>query len=267
MRDVLLILLVLQFVVIALPAQSPGYVYIEAEPSRPFYLRTRDSLYNSAEGNYMILAPLRKMVGELIVGFPGSAAAFSFTLKDTSIEQGLVLRDLKDEGWRLYDFRKNELVNVRRLGRKTNELAGLVRRNDAFAVRLSEVVNDSIILFYQPGPKGLVEAQEPVIVEVVKPADSVLPVSNIRRVSKMDLGKRWLILYEERTGDRRDTISVEIDKPERVRKPAKRAVTYFSKGAPMGQTVVYEQVFYRGILPGNKLRRFSKAGQCPYGSG
>jgi len=142
-------------------AQSSGYLYIESEPSRPFYLRTHDSLYSSSNGNYLILAPLRNMVGEIIVGFPGSPAALSFMLKDTSAEQGLILRDLKEEGWRLYDFQKNELVNVRRLGRQASELKGLARRNDAFAVRLSQVVNDSIILYYNPAiqPQVKVENQ------------------------------------------------------------------------------------------------------------
>jgi len=265
MKEVLLILLVLQILPAVPRAQEPGYLYIEAEPSRPFYLRTRDSLYSSSQGNYLILAPLRKMVGEVIVGFPGSSAAFSFTIKDTTAEQGLLLRDLKEEGWRLVDFRRNELLNVRRLGRQANELATMTRRNDAFALRLSQVVNDSIILYSQPSVKGPALVARPAGKPAVQPDSlqqpaSVVPVSRVRRLSKMDLGTRWLLLYEERTGDHRDTISVEIDKPERQKKPAKRSVTIHLKAAPSGQTGIYEQVFYRINLSWNQLRRLSEAG-------
>ncbi|ULQ52867.1 hypothetical protein [Flavihumibacter fluvii] len=250
-------------------AQSSGYLYIESEPSRPFYLRTRDSLYSSAAGNYLILAPLKNVTGEIIVGFPGSQAAFSFTLKDTSLEQGLILRDQKEEGWRLYDFRKNELVNVRRMGRQANELNAMVRRNDAFAVRLSQVVNDSIILYYQPAGTtvlpgtNLVKQLPAKAAESPKPAP-LKPPSGVRRLSKLDMGNRWLILYEEREGETRDTIRVEIDKPVQKKKAVKGAKAGISAIPAVDLFSQYEQVFYRSNLSRNKLRRVSKAGECPY---
>ena len=264
-------------------AQSPGYLYIESEPSRPFYLRTADSLYNSAAGNYLILAPLRNMVGEVIVGFPGTSAAFSFSLKDTSVEQGLILRDLKEEGWRLYDFRKNELVNVRRLGRQANELNGMLRRKDAFAVRLSQVVNDSIILYYKPVVTDLAKSNNPVKAVVVQNTVTPAPVEpakpfpaatlpaktlpGIRRLSKMDLGNRWLLQFESREGAQVDTIQVEIDKPVRKKKSGKLAARHISASSVGALFSHDEQVFYRSHLPGNKLRWLPKAGECTYGAG
>lgn len=148
MKYLLLILGVFFYPEIAMP-QSSGFIYIESEPPRPFYLRTIDSLYVSSTGNYIILAPLGQLKGDIIVGFPGrQQAAFVFTLPDTITDRGLVLKDMRQEGWRLVDWRNNEPLITRRLGRQEDEYAGMYRRSDAFALRLSQVVNDSSVLFY-----------------------------------------------------------------------------------------------------------------------
>lgn len=272
MRNHILFLLLIVFFTCTGEVQSQGFLYIEAEPSRPFYIRTHDSLYSSSTGNYIILAPLRKMAGEIIVGFPGASAAFSFTLKDTTAEQGLILRDLREEGWRLYDFRKNELINVRRLGRQANELNGMVRRNDAFAIRLSQVVNDSIILYYKPGGQVLAKADNVVKPEPPRPVEPVKlspakPMPLIRRLSKLDLGSRWLMQYESREGGKLDTIQVEIDKPVKGKKQPKTTASHISASHSRNLFSQYEQVFYRGRLPGNQLRWFPEAAECAYSTG
>jgi hypothetical protein len=140
-------------------AQSSGYLYIESDPPRDFYLRTRDSLFTSSPGGYLILAPLGAVTGDIIVGFPGrQQAAFVFTVKDTTVEKGLLLKDMQAEGWRLIDWQKNEPMNVRRLGRQENEQSTMIRRSDPFALRLSQVVNDTAILYYSAVEKQAVTA-------------------------------------------------------------------------------------------------------------
>jgi hypothetical protein len=272
MRNQVLLLLLTIFFTGVVRAQSGGYLYIESEPSRPFYIRTHDSLYSSSPGNYIILAPLRKMTGEIIVGFPGAAAAFSFTLKDTTTEQGLILRDLREEGWRLYDFRKNELINVRRLGRQANELNGLVRRNDAFALRLSQVVNDSIILYYKPAGQVVTKAENTIKPGLERPKEPVQPAPDkplprVRRLSKLDLGSRWLMQYESREGQQVDTIQVEIDKPVKAKKLPKTTASHISASHSRDLFSQYEQVFHRGRLPRNQLRWFPEAAECAYCAG
>ena len=203
-------------------AQTPAYIYMESEPSRPFYLRTADSLYSSAPGNYLILAPLGRLKGEIIVGFPGKQqAAFVFTLPDTVTDRGLVLRDMQDQGWRLVDWRKNEPLFTRRLGRQEDEFAGMYRRSDAFALRLSQVVNDSSILFYTQVRPGTVEARsgsaakagkKKVQVGAGAPLGAVRPLSEVKLISKTDTGNHWLLVYEVKEGDTIDRVEVEIEK-------------------------------------------------------
>lgn len=133
-----------------LRAQDGGYLYLEADPSLPFYIRTTDSLVLSSSGNFLILAPLRHWTGDIVVGLQGQPQpVFQFTIKDTLIEAAYLLKNSAD-GWRLIDVRKNENVTIRRLGRNEQQFVNLKKRSDAFALRLSQAVNDSSILYYQP---------------------------------------------------------------------------------------------------------------------
>jgi hypothetical protein len=134
-----------------LMAQDSGYLYIESENSQPFYIRTQDSLYMSAPEGYLILAPLKQIKGDLILGFPGqAAAAFVFSIGSSSWEKGFVLRDMKQEGWRLYDYKEEEMVNIRRLGKTEDRYVGMRKRTDPFAMRLAQLVNDTAVLYYRP---------------------------------------------------------------------------------------------------------------------
>lgn len=133
-----------------LRAQDGGYLYLESDPSLPFYIRTSDSLVLSSPGNFLILAPLRHWTGDIVVGLQGQPQpVFQFAIKDTLVEAAYLLKNSTD-GWRLIDVQKNENVTIRRLGRNEQQFANLMKRSDAFALRLSQAVNDSSILYHQP---------------------------------------------------------------------------------------------------------------------
>ncbi|GAO44759.1 hypothetical protein FPE01S_04_00020 [Flavihumibacter petaseus NBRC 106054] len=224
-----------------LPAQEGGFIYIESSPTRPFYLRNADSMVLSSPAGYIILAPLASWRGDIIVGFQGQPqAAFVFTLEDTLQETGWLLRDMGQEGWRLLDWRKNESVAVRRLGREEVRLSDLHKRTDAFAVRLSQVVNDSIILYDLPQLKAVAAGQkgggDPVVkgpgkgkasgtapqekVQVtVKPA-----VAPVKRLFKTDMGGSWKMIYAVTEPGGVDTVEVNIIKlkPPVKGKPKRR---------------------------------------------
>ncbi|MFT4025089.1 MAG: hypothetical protein QM664_15040 [Flavihumibacter sp.] len=161
-----------------------GYLYMETEPSRAFYVRTHDSLVLSSPGNFLILAPLRQWAGDIVVGFQGqSQPVFQFTVKDTLAEGSYLVKNATD-GWRLIDVQKNQNVSIRRLGRDEQQLAHLQKRNDPFAYRLSQVVNDSSILYYQPALPGAVARAQtntagppPVPVITAVAADSTPPAA------------------------------------------------------------------------------------------
>lgn len=128
---------------------SSGYILIQTEPSQPFYVRTADSLYHSAEGNYLVLAPLRG-IKDVSIGMHGAQAPLAvFTVEDSSMEAGLVLRNMGEEGWRLLNWQTNEMIKIRRPGREESEMGQMQRRSDAFAIRLAQAVNDEAILYYR----------------------------------------------------------------------------------------------------------------------
>ncbi len=190
---ILYVLLIAVLNVLGLKAQNTGFVYIESEDAQPFYIRSRDSLYLSAPEGYIILAPLKNLKGELILGFPGkAAAAFVFTISSPEVDKGWLLRDMKKEGWRLYDIRKDELVPIRRLGSGSNPFQGMHKRNDAFAYRLSQVVNDSAVLYYNPPPKPVIPA--------------------VRLVSRLETEDAWILLFEVQEARGVDRVEIEIPK-------------------------------------------------------
>jgi hypothetical protein len=182
-------------------AQNSGFIYIESQNGLPFYIRSRDSLYHSAPEGYLLLAPLNKLKGDLILGFPGqAAAAFVFSIPSPQIDKGWILRDMKQEGWRLYDSRLDELVPTRRLGSGASPYLGMLKRTDEFAVRLSQVVSDSAVLYYKPRPV---------------PAVTVAAVPMIRLISKKETEAAWLLVYEVREGELIDRIELEIPRQQK----------------------------------------------------
>jgi hypothetical protein len=182
-------------------AQTTGFVYIESENGRPFYIRTRDSLYHSAPEGFMLLSSLYNIKGDLILGFPGqTAAAFVFTMPSITIDKGWVLKDMKQEGWRLYDYKLDELVPTRRLGSKSDPYQGMLKRTDAFAVRLSEVVSDTAVLYYRPRPKSVQNAES---------------VPAVRLISKKETAEAWILVYEVREANGVDRIELEIPRQQK----------------------------------------------------
>mgnify|MGYP001810372899 CR=1 FL=1 len=182
-------------------AQTTGFVYIESEKGEPFYIRTRDTLYHSAPEGFILLTSLHKLKGDLILGFPGqTAAAFVFSIPATEIDKGWVLKDMKQEGWRLYDSQLDELVPTRRLGSKTDPYQGMLKRTDAFAVRLSQVVNDSAVLYYRAKPRSPLAAAS---------------VPAIRLISKTETVTAWILVYEVLEANGVDRIELEIPRQQK----------------------------------------------------
>lgn len=209
MKSVLLIV-ILSCCSLGLAAQEGGYIYIETEPSRPFFLRTRDTIYRSSAGNFLILAPLGKSAGEIVLGFPGSQrGVLSFKLTDTTREMGLVLKEVPEEGWRLVDWLGDAPVTTRRLSREEDDLAGMHKRSDSFAVRLSQVMNDSTVLFYRNNAVA--------VPGVPENGGWIGQVPAVRLISRKDMGDFWLLQYEVREGTEKEIITIEIDKSEPVK--------------------------------------------------
>ncbi len=179
--------------VLAAAAQESGFLYLEAENSQPFYVRSRDSLYLSAPQGFLILAPLTGIKGELVLGFPGqAAAAFVFTIPKTDLEAGWLLRNKEGEGWRLYDYRLDELVNIRRLGKAENRYKGMQKRTDAFALQLARLVNDTAILYYTP--------------------KASVRTAPIQLVKQEETKSAWILVYELLENGRLERIELEIPK-------------------------------------------------------
>lgn len=214
-------------------AQGSGYILLQTEPSQPFYVRTADSLYHSAEGNYLVLAPLRG-IKDVIIGLHGGQYPLAvFTITDSSMEAGLVLRNTGEEGWRLLNWQTNEMIKIRRPGREESERGQMQRRSDAFAIRLAQAVNDDAILYYRtanilkpvvrktPTEKVNDIKEENKVISQPKSGDSTerpkarLPLtklSEVRRLELMRTADGLKITYEVKESGGKDIVIIEIPK-------------------------------------------------------
>lgn len=185
MRTVLVFIgLLLLFV--DLKAQKKGFLYLESEQGQPFFLRSRDTVFHSAETGYLLLAPLNGLTGELVLGFPGNDhPALGFRIGAADWERGFLLRDMKAEGWRLIDLQGKEMANVRRIGNREEQFRGMLRRNDAFAMRLARVMNDTAVLYYLP-VQDKTSADTIRLLSITKTADGVRLVYELRELGKLE---------------------------------------------------------------------------------
>jgi tRNA pseudouridine38-40 synthase len=219
MRFWLLLLGYFLLPVLVVNGQTGGYLYLETDPAIPFYLRTVDSVYSSGRNSYLILAPLDRIAGDIIVGFPGrDQAAIEFAVKDSAAEQGVFLRKDAQGGWRLVDMQTGADLPSRRLG-VAIDLAGWHKRTDEFALRLSRVMNDTLLLY------------EPVL------------APGIRLLKKKEKAKGWEYWYEDRSATGVDTIKVEIDKMPQ----AKPVSAYFRNMSRYFIEVAYRGTNYAGF--------------------
>lgn len=214
-------------------AQGSGYILIQTEPSQPFYVRTADSLYHSAAGNYLLLAPLRG-IKDVSIGMHGAQAPLAvFTITNSSMEAGLVLRNMGEEGWRLLNWQTNEMIKIRRPGREESEIGNMQRRSDAFAIRLAQAVNDEAILYYRkamilkPIVKNIpleepkqrkeekIEVAQPKASEtrsVEKDHMAVSHLSPVRRLEMIRTSVGLKITYEVQESGGKDIVIIEIPK-------------------------------------------------------
>lgn len=197
-------------------AQGGGFILLQTEPSQPFFVRMGDSLYHSSKGNYLILAPIIE-TGTIIVGLQGQRTPVAvFTVADSTMETSLVLKDQGLAGWRLINMQTNEMLNIRRPGQGELYDDRMTKRSDAFAKRLSLVVDDEAILFQRSSESKSNKTFNPLQVAIFNPPveaktrqEALVPV---RRLEMMHTPGSVRITYEVREREGTDIVVIEIPK-------------------------------------------------------
>ena len=129
-------------------SQRLYFVLIESENHQPIYVRIGETTYSSSSIGHVILSGMADSVYTLEIGFPKDQyPSNQFVVKINKKDHGYQLKNLNDQGWVLFNYQTQELI--RPVKREGMSQAGysLIKRNDGFAKLLSQVVNDTAVLY------------------------------------------------------------------------------------------------------------------------
>jgi len=138
------------FVVIALAGQSQRqyYVFVESENSQPFYVRLGEAIHTSSGVGHVIVSQLIDSTYTFEIGFPKDQyPSNQFVIRINKKDHGYQLKNLTGKGWVLFDYQTAELLYPVKKEGIAQSGYSLVKKEDGFARLLSEVVNDTSVLY------------------------------------------------------------------------------------------------------------------------
>ena len=129
-------------------SQRQYFVLLESENRQPIYVRIGETIYNSSSIGHVIIPALSDSVYVLEIGLASDQSSSNqFTIRINKKDHGYQLKKLSDKGWVLFNFQTTELVYPAKKDGLAQSGYSLVKRDDGFAKLLSQVVNDTAVLY------------------------------------------------------------------------------------------------------------------------
>ena len=217
---------VLLLMTFAAVSQRQYFVLVESENNQPFYVRIGDNNYSSSSIGHIILSGLSDSAYTLEIGFPKDQFPTNqFVVRIKKKDHGFQLKNLPDKGWVLFDYQTMELLYpIKRQDGLSQTGYSMIKRNDAFAKLLSQVVNDTAVLYMivydKPSqPPTVTPAKTTVDSMVVKKDDNPKPeaklsetaiaIPAILKLGEKDTDSGRLVTYKDNNDSVRIFISSE----------------------------------------------------------
>jgi hypothetical protein len=147
-------------------SQQPYFIYIQSEERQPFYVRLDERIYSSSTSGYLILSNLEDRNYNFLLGFPKNVYPEQrFQVSTNKKDKGFLLKQVGEKSWQLVNLQSQSVINNTSTVAANTELSG-ERKTDPFSVMLSNVVNDSAILYPQNKPQAIqtVAEKKPAVV-------------------------------------------------------------------------------------------------------
>ena len=131
-------------------AQQQGYiVLIDADNDQPFHLRIGDTIYNSSGIGHLSIPHLKDSTYTMMINFPQNASRdYKFIIRINKRDQGFQLKYMGEKGWALYNWQTKELKIPQMDNGAVQSIAERgTKRNDAFSLLMSSVVNDTSVMY------------------------------------------------------------------------------------------------------------------------
>jgi hypothetical protein len=164
-------------------SQKDYFVYIQTDNNQPFYVLMDGKTFSSSDRGYLILSGLQGQAYQFVIGFPKNAfSEQNFMLNISNKDAGYQLKNFGDKGWGLSNYQTAE-VTMNRNSENGNSMISGTRKTDSFSILLSNVVNDTSILYESVVPKAAVAqtaamaVQQPAPTQTDTTASKTVPVT------------------------------------------------------------------------------------------
>jgi Domain of unknown function (DUF4476) len=144
-------------------SQRLFFVYLQADPEQPFFIKMNDKIHSSSASGYLILSRLRDSVYSITAGFPQNKwPEQKFTIDIKGKDRGYLLKNFGEKGWGLYDL---ETMTVQMAAQDNSKSKTTTKDVSVFTDILSKAAND-------PSLKEKPVTAQPAVVkdDVKKPA-------------------------------------------------------------------------------------------------
>ncbi|HYJ36974.1 MAG TPA: DUF4476 domain-containing protein [Chitinophagaceae bacterium] len=160
-------------------SQRQYFILVESENRQPIYVRVGETTYHSSSIGHVIISGMTDSVYTLEVGFPKDQfPSHQFVVKINRKDHGYQLKNLPDKGWVLFNFQTMELLQPVKKDGMAQAGYSLIKRNDGFAKLLSQVVNDTAVLYSlvydKPVEKVVKSEAKPPVETIPKPDTKAL---------------------------------------------------------------------------------------------
>jgi hypothetical protein len=127
-------------------AQSPYFIYLQAEPAQSFSLVYNEKTFRSSASGYIILPNLTDSVLQVAVRFADHKyPEQTFAINAQRSDQGYLLKHYGDKGWGLLDWRTLTVSYAQRpIVSKSNDI--VISDQSDFATMLAKASGDSTLL-------------------------------------------------------------------------------------------------------------------------
>lgn len=143
-------------------AQKVYFMYLQAEPAQPFFLKLNGKVHSSSASGYLILSRLVDTTYTITIGFikPGIREQV-FTVRTEQKDHGFLLKDFGEKGWGLFDLQRLTVQYSETVPVAVQLQATAGKQVSPFTELLSKATGDPSLRENPPAPKA--EEIKPVV--------------------------------------------------------------------------------------------------------
>ena len=145
-------------------SQREYFIFIQSDNEQQFYLQLGDKTFSSSSIGHVIISKLADSIYTLNIGFPKEQyPARQFIVRINKKDRGFQLKNMGQKGWALFNLQTMELLYpVQKETGLSQSGYSLIKKNDEFTRLMSQVVNDTAVLYslvYDKPPEATVKDQ------------------------------------------------------------------------------------------------------------